>query len=233
MSDPGVFDHLPRAWWFPGMPDYRPQSERYATYARYDLDTQPNISTGLDGSLDWLENVGVSEEWAITADDDGAHTRVQSGEKLGTLLGAHSVDPSFRKFIETPTLQSSIRSSTGCYLDLGDFVTPVAGASGVLCHFLSDQQWVKHWFVYCGEGPEQGVVLASDKPYGFDTEAWFEEEVPREFDALTPSSGEVCADSFEEFLYRLWVENELFFSTIRDDGEMNDQVARYGEQLRA
>ena len=51
-----------------------------------------------------------------------------------------SLPKSFMKAVDSPSLLAGVRSSTGCYLDLGDFAMPVnEPAGGLLVHFLSDQ----------------------------------------------------------------------------------------------
>ena len=91
----------------------------------------------------------------------------------------------------------------------------------------------RYWLVYCGDGPDRGTVIVTDQPYGFDTAECYEKEVPDQFDAAAASSGEVCADSFEEFICRLWIENELFFTSLPAEQNVDDRVADYGECLRA
>jgi len=45
----------------------------------------------------------------------------------------------------------------------------------------------------------------------------------------------VCASSFSEFLYRLWIENEIFFRLGGPDAgrtPLTDEQRRYGERFR-
>jgi hypothetical protein len=43
---------------------------------------------------------------------------------------------------------------------------------------------------------------------------------------------DVCADSFAEFLFRFWVENEIFFE-LQGRAQLTGQVAAYAAQLGA
>jgi hypothetical protein len=135
---------------------------------------------------------------------------------------------SLKAFARRPELQRRIRSVTACYLDLGDVAVRTT-APGQLVHFLSDQQWCLHWLVYAdGSGCES--VLVTDVPIGFDiAEAWGE-PVPE----VVPLDGsfrlEVCADSFGEFLYRFWIENELWWA-LRRGGKLPPHLAAYAGQL--
>ena len=232
MADLRVFDGVPRTWWFPGIPRYRPYPRGLRAYAPFDLDVQPPVPADLGHTFRFLQDKRAVSSRAITQDDDGAHSRVLSRNKLSAIVGSHLVPHAFERFAARPKLQRKIRSVTGCHLDLGNFAVPIIGAPGVLCHFLSDQQWVKHWFVYCSDGPENGTVVATDLPYGFETDGQFEEDVPRSIDLATATDVTVCADSFEEFLYRFWVENELW-SVQRGETISDPDVKRYAELLEA
>jgi hypothetical protein len=123
---------------------------------------------------------------------------------------------SFVAFIESKDARARIRSCTDCYLDLADRVVPVQGG-GTLIHFLSDSQWVLHWLLYVGPAGSEAVVV-TDRPLGFDW-AGDEEEPVRLFDPASVRAG-VCAETFSEFLYRFWIENEIWFSLASPNGEL-------------
>ena len=72
---------------------------------------------------------------------------------------------------------------------------------GVLVHVLSDQQWVRHWLLYVDDGGVEAVVTTAE-PLGFVLD---EGDPPPSLDDI-----EVCALSFAEFLYRIWIEGELY-----------------------
>jgi len=230
-----VFADLPRGWWFARLPGYRVEDGPSSTYNRFDLDAQPAVLDRLRRGWGWLANRRPAALWAITQDDDGEDRHVLASARLDEVVGHHPVDPALRSFVERPELQRLIRSCTGCHLDLGDFAVPIAGAPGVLCHVLSDQQWARHWLVWCADGQDRGTVLTSTLPYGFDTGDWYPDEVPGRIDALAGSDLEVCADSFEEFCFRFWIENELHFASHDGDvsPDVQTELAWYGERLRA
>jgi hypothetical protein len=230
MASPLVFDGVPRTWWFPGIPGCRPYPRGLRKYAPSDLDVQPSMPADLGPGLEFLHDKRSVSNWTITQDDDFAHRFVLSRKKLSAIVGSHPVPRSFETFAAFPKLQKKIRSVTGCHLDLGNFAVPIIAAPGVLCHFLSDQQWLKHWLIYCSDGPENGTVVAADLPYGFETDGQFEEDVPRTIDLATATDVTVCADSFEEFIYRFWVENELW-NVQRGESISDPDVRRYAELL--
>jgi hypothetical protein len=104
----------------------------------------------------------------------------------------------------------------------------VALDDGLLVHFLSDSQWVCHWLLYSGPGGE--AVVVSHDPLGFELG---EDEVTlRELSSATMDAS-VCAESFSEFLYRFWIENEIWFGLAAPGllrrPELTDEQRRYVE----
>ena len=132
----------------------------------------------------------------------------------------------FEIFVSDPKPRTHIRSCTACYLDLGDVLVS-ASEEGWLIHFLSDQQWVIHWLLYLGRDGKEAVV-ATEEPFGFVTD----DAVHDRFD-LTAGNPTVCADSFSEFLYRFWIENETWFRLNPGNLEfpITDEQRRYAERL--
>jgi hypothetical protein len=91
---------------------------------------------------------------------------------------------------------------------------------GFLVHFLSDSQYVLHWFLYVNLIGEH-CVLVSKNPYGvqgFD--------LPESIDVeIEPIS--CCALSFKEFIYRFWLENEIWFTLVDKDRSLNSTESSY------
>lgn len=221
-------DLLPREWVFPEFRGLRTEhrSGCSGTYCRSELDRQPAIPH--DPDLAWLLNE-PSWEWHIGMQDDGPAQQPITPTTLDALPGRPDRYPlSLRTFADQPELQTRIRSATGCYLALGDFAART-DAGGRLVHFLSDQQWVFHWLLYVDDsGPE--AVLGSPEPIGFDLAPM---EMPGLPDPL-PMDGRielvVCADSFAEFLYRYWVENEIWYAG-KEQLRLPEVLARYAAQM--
>jgi hypothetical protein len=128
--------------------------------------------------------------------------------------------PSFLQFMTSPVLQSRVRSCTACYLDPGERVVPTVGAiTGSLLHFLSDSQSCAHWYVHILPDGRH-CVLESEDLYGYQVEnsQWIENPSCRlqrvDLSALDLA---YCAPSFSEFLYRFWIENEIWYSLLDDE----------------
>jgi hypothetical protein len=227
MAGQAALSRLPRDWWGIELPGYREAPADHATYSEFGSDLPP-IERALDKELTWLMGEPAVPGSLAENDPTSKPTRPASEEALIDLLaGTHlDVPASFARFINERPPRARVRSCTACYLDLADAVVPAPGGS--LIHFLSDQQWVLHWLLYIGADGSEAVVV-SDTPYGFQAEA------PTTF-SVTSGSDEaeavVCAESFNEFLYRFWVENEIWFALADRDGgpgDLNDEQRRYVE----
>ena len=135
-------------------------------------------------------------------------------------------------FVASVEARSRIRSATACYADLGEFAVPVLGG-GWLIHFLSDQQWALHWLLYLGRAGSEAVVV-TDAPLGFAADR----DPPGAMHEFDPASGAacVCAESFSEFLFRFWIENEIWFALADPSGarrQLTSDQVRYLAHYRA
>ncbi len=215
---------LPRIWWFPKLPGYRPGPG--VTYLRHLLDDQPVAPAVND--LGWLDQEDPKSKWAI-ADGDAVRALTPVGLAAITDRLPVVVPESLRLLAGRPDLQRRIRSATACFLDLGDFPVATAGEDGFLVHILSDQQWCMHWLLYLDTAGRQ-AVLATTEPIGLD----LSDDEPDLGSSVCLASEKlgltVCADTFAEFLYRFWIENEIFFA-LRSDQPLTPALASYAAQL--
>lgn len=68
----------------------------------------------------------------------------------------------------------------------------------------------------------------TEYPPGFEFSDGYAQKQQRDPRSLAEDAS-VCADSFSEFLYRFWIENEIFF---RAGSGLTDGQRRYGEYFR-
>jgi hypothetical protein len=209
------------------LPGYRDHPRKFSTYTSFSYDELPPVERALDDGLNWLMPEAPTKtsfgeqpsERSLPATDQG----------LQTLIGDLSVKlPSaFTNFITSPELRRRIRSPTDCYLDLGEAIVPVT-TGGFLIHFLSDSQFVLHWLLYVGSDGSEAVV-ATGLPYGYvRQEAWYEDARPRRTFAPDVDGGAVvCTSTFSEFLYRLWIENEIWFRLAYEKRPLTPEQQRY------
>jgi hypothetical protein len=220
---------LPRVWPATELPGYRDHPARYATYSMFAYDELPPIERRLDDEFCWLLREPIVETSLADVHEPAAATPA-TADALAKLIAERRVTlpRSFSVFMASDGPRARIRSCTDCYLDLADFALPVHGG-GMLIHFLSDSQWVLHWLLYCGDDGSEAVVV-TDRPLGFELDPGEHEETVSAFDP--EAGGGVCAESFAEFVYRFWIENEIWFA-VSDRGTearpLTDEQRRYAE----
>jgi hypothetical protein len=222
-------ESLPRQWWSIELPGYRPPREEFATYRAFATANLPPLGRLLDEQFEWLREQPPLE--GSLAERSAHAARPATVENLHDLLSPKSVPvpAPFEAFIGSPELHSRVRSCTDCYLDLADFVTPVAGG-GSLVHFLSDSQWVLHWLLYTDS--DAAVVVVTELPLGFETD-------DNRVEVFDPSQLEVsqdpelaaavCAESCTEFVYRFWIEKEIWFALAHDRRPLTEEQRAYVE----
>lgn len=218
---------VPRAWSSVELPGYR-EHPVSATYSAFDYLQLPPIERKLDDDLSWLREQSPvrGSLGAPAGSSDPVPARAATREQLDGLIGDRLITPprSFAIFIGDPVPRTRVRSTTLAYLDLGEFLVDVAGG-GSLIHFLSDQQWVLHWLLFVGVDGSQAVVV-TDVPFGFADD----EKTHRLFDPERREA-QVCAESFSEFLYRFWIENEIWLRARdrKSEPPLTDEQRAYAE----
>jgi hypothetical protein len=190
-------------------------AEAESTAGRGVLDFQKwaaNVAL-LDGSLSWLKpmdkHVGAEMEphFADAEKRDQLSARFEKTVEEAKAAG-FAVPEVFLQFMRFRELRHRIPSCTACYFDAPDRLVKMADG-GVLFRFLNDQQWCVLWYLYLGPDTKEGIVASS---YAFDVdEAGFNgDESAEDADVW------VCAFDFESFLFRFWVENNIWFA--KNDG---------------
>jgi hypothetical protein len=228
----GALPSLSRAWLSTDLPGYREHPTPFATYSAFSYVGLPAIRRPLDPDLRWLlEQPRVPRSLGDFEQGDPVPERRATGTELDALLGTARIalPQSFRTFVTDPEPRTRVRSATYSYLDLGEFMVEVAGG-GAMVHFLSDQQWVLHWLLYVGADGSEAVVV-SETPLGFEAD---EQRFAR-FDPAAGGGAIVCAESFSEFLYRFWIDNEIYFRSAyseKVEPPLTDEQRRYAEHFR-
>lgn len=174
------------------------------TYRLFDHDTLPSLPA-LPRGFGWLAGRPDAPEWSIRGEDDSATRTLAALDRLRAVEPA--LPDGFVTFLGSPGLQAKLRSCTGCYLDLCP--APVEIPQGRLVRFLSDQQGCLFWYLFLAPEGDHAVVAAPDF-YGTPDEEWGGE-------APDPSNLLFCSESFETFLVRFWLENEIYFAHHPDD----------------
>ena len=157
----------------------------------------------------------------IVHENDGLHNYefdLQPGKIVEMAVSADvRLPPSFSRFMTSPELQSRVHSCTLCYLDPGQRIVKTVGTiEGHLVHFLSDSQSCAHWYLHILPNGDHGVLESPDL-YGYQIEnsQWIDNPACRhELVDLKGLDFAYCAPSFSDFLYRFWIENEIWFALL-------------------
>lgn len=212
---------LDRAWVTIEVPGTPHASPLHATYVRYPAEALPVPPEDV-AELAWLERAAHHpDDYMASAFDDAV--RDLAAPSAAELLDGLTLPLDFARF-QDGGFRDRLRSATDCYFDLGDSLVAVEG--GHLLHLISDSQWVFHWLLYLGSDRGTAVVGTS-YPAGFtldaDEAAYWRQE---------PWHYLRVADSFAEFAWRWWMDNDLFYR-VRVEGSAvtpADQayVSQYG-----
>ena len=218
------------------LPGIREHPQDFATYSGFSFNDLPHVPDVLEDDFVWLDKEPIRDEDAISfMEDPNSDLSVAEKVEMVIAITRYPLPRSFRYFITHPDLHRRIRSCTACYLELPNFlVETTQGEPGCLIHFLSDQQWCLHWYLYVNEHGEERV-LCSPSDYGFYSAS---ERDEAGLDALSASDVAVkvtgmelgiCARSFSEFVYRFWLENELWWA-LSEGEELTPTLRRYADQ---
>lgn len=229
MGESSPWSAMPQRWVHIQLPGYRQRPE-HNTYESSRMADLPPIRIRLDDDCDWLRTHG-------SAHAHGGLDRYERDIQPSLVEElAHrariQLSKSFKQFMTHPELQSMVRSCTDCYLDPCERIVETIGSiPGHLIHFLSDSQSCAHWYLHLLPGGNS-AVLASPDLYGLEIENsdWIENPACR-LERIDASGLEFayCASSFSEFLYRFWIENEIWFALTdkRKPPPLNDLQLDY------
>jgi hypothetical protein len=191
---------FPAGWWGQGLPGVRPD---VGTYGLYSHDPLPPLPFELRGDFAWMirqpardQNIAGEKQ----AENDTALARLVAGAAEHGL----ALPPAFLTFFHSPELQHRVRSCTDCFLDLSPAYVPTPLGDGLLLRFLADSQGCIFWYLYQLPGSAGHCVVASPDFYGPEAEQW-------QAEAPDPEQIIFCEESFERFLCRFWLENEIWY----------------------
>ena len=222
---------LKRGWYFTELPGYRDHPVKFRTYSLFFYETLPPIKQeGLEG-YGWLLQDRIKKNSLL----EGTYPDGTKPDLSNLIEFVKQIDiplpASFKTFITLEELRGRVRSCTDSYLDLGDYVVRTSGIEpGYLIHFMSDSQWILHWYLYLSQSGDH-FVLVSEEGYGFyfndmDVQP---EKGKNEPIQLDQKAIWFCAGSFLEFIYRFWLENELWYRLTLEPKPLNDAQRRYLE----
>jgi hypothetical protein len=215
--------HFPRGWFAPNLPGYR---ETTTTYGCFDYDELPPLEEKLCGDFAWLTPMDdlIQKEMLPFWEDN--QTRDQIAANLEHIISeaktrGFTLPDSFLRFMRSEALQRRMPSSTACYFDAPErIVEASAPAEGILIRFMNDQQWCILWYLYV-EKSGAHAVLASDRALDIDDEPQESENEKNQ------PSFYMCAQDFEEFIFRCWLENCVWYVLHEKHRPLTAREERY------
>ncbi|HXJ56425.1 MAG TPA: hypothetical protein VNU68_07145, partial [Verrucomicrobiae bacterium] len=194
---------FPAYWWGTAIDDVA-ERPNVATYGRYGFEPLPPLPFQMLGEFDWLIN--RASHMSHIGQEKAAMNRVSltALRECSAKLGLKLPEP-FVKFVDSPTLHEKVRSTTDCFLDVCPELIPSPLGQGYLARFLADSQGCVFWYLFLTPVGSDHAVVSSPGFYGTAAEEWQEEK---------PDASEIvfCEESFEAFMCRFWLENEICFS---------------------
>jgi hypothetical protein len=162
----------------------------------------PPIRVALFGTFDWLRAQPIREENVTGAEEVAANL-----DRLlaTTTTGLPTV---FVEFYRSPDLWARLAPNVSFHRQLDSAAAEIRGGLGWLVRFKSDCQGCMHWNLYLSpDGAQHSVVTTY-----FYSGA---EYASRPGGRPHPRDITTCANSFEEFVYRLWLETEISVALSR------------------
>jgi hypothetical protein len=212
-------------WYSQELEGYR-DAERHSTYHYYSYDSLPPLPENLfKKDFAWLRDRDAVTSF-LYSDLERFPTRLSSLKQQAAALNL-PLPLDFTAFMATSWLPSKMRSCTDCYFDLPSIIQPCSSdLGGFIVSFLADSQGVLYWGLYVSPSGDSCVV---NSPEWYEAELMDEDwdsksDEDDEASKLPPSVQDLlyCAPSFEAFIYRFWIENEIWFAI--NDGEPLDEL---------
>jgi hypothetical protein len=218
-------------WYGSNLEGYRPCDYTYESYV---YQTLPTLPKGIfEGTLAWLieptKNNNVLPEKIAQlrkAQRDGFVTKVATclpklvtdAETKGFVL-----PKAFLAFYSQPKYFALITSCTGCFFDIPETLVPSQQlGQGYFLPFYHDSQGCLHWYLHLLKSGGHCVVVTG-VPIG---------EEPDAFDLPEATEIQFCAESFEEFIYRVWIENRIWYQLNNSKAPLTDELLVYAEASR-
>ena len=197
------------------------------TYCFYPYESLPPLDTSIfRGEFQWLspKDKSVAEQTEIHQPSDEHKQRMlaklESIKSQAQSIGLQ-LPTEFVKFMSSLELQHEVPSCTACYFDLPEKIVKNPLEEGYFIRFMNDQQDVLLWYLYLRPNGDQFVVVSNV----YIDEIDFSQ---MNLDAFKNAAA-FCAPTFEEFLYRWWLENKLWFAL--DEGRaLTEKEQKYLDQ---
>lgn len=212
---------FPFGWYSFGLGPYRPCD---ATYCLFSYESLPPLDNSLfQGTLHWLPPLADDKNQRGI---DHYHSEsdlqriIVSAQQLSV-----SLPKAFLHLIASAELMERIPSCTDCYFTLSEKMVACPGSEeGYIVRFLNARQGQAAWYLYLTPQGNHCILAGFpllDLLHDSESPKYIEKRITEEERsmAFTGKGAYVCALSFEEFLYRFWLENILWYKIVWYEGQ--------------
>lgn len=252
-----TFPQFSKKWYFFGLPSVRPAENTYESFDYEAL--PPLNTEKLDGSLQWLQGIATSpqrrylnvppEMAAWQKSREKSKELPQSFlEKWSTIEQQASIrklvlPSSFITAMQHPEWLNAIDSPTDCFFELDDngFIDLTDREGECLLHFYSDSQYCLLWYLHFDIFGKHKVVVSGNSWFqhlhthtalpNHEVEMMDEDTVKMisEIESDTHTFLYECAPDFESFLYRVWLEGDIWYamSKLYKGQELTHEQKKY------
>ncbi|KDO30189.1 hypothetical protein SPRG_22145 [Saprolegnia parasitica CBS 223.65] len=189
------------AWYGSDLGGTRPCASTYELYKT----AIPEIPAAKCANLAFLPDAPPRTD---PSDDAGS---LRTHELLTRLETTHELSGAFKRFMAARELQALVPSCTSSYFYLGEPVYVPTLQFTVLL-FYRDQQDCVLWYLVL-DGAHAGCILSAPLLLLAPGSIADDNGVDDENDVFRAIHDEavLCAASFDEFIYRIWIENHIWF----------------------
>jgi uncharacterized protein (TIGR02996 family) len=199
------------AWWGTGI---GPARESGGTYELFQYHDQPPLPVEtLDGTFAWLRESKPQSSYP-----QGPMWKEFCAEKRKQ---GYFVPREFELFLSDKDLPARIKSCTGNYFERpsNDPTEPSAPSAewedGLFVTFYADSQYCVLWGILLPREPGRYAPILAGSPDGLFPGIWGDDaEVGEVYEVGKPV---LAASQLEQFLFRWWIENEIWYATVWND----------------
>jgi uncharacterized protein (TIGR02996 family) len=199
------------AWWGTGI---GPARESVSTYERFQYHDQPPLPVEImDGTFAWLCET-EPESLSFRA---GRRWKAFCAKKREQ---GYFVPREFERFLTDSDLPARIKSCTDNYFQpppnpKAEDSTPCAEwEDGLFVSFYADSQYCVLWGILLPREPGRYAPILAGPPNALFPSIWADVE---EVEPSDPGKPVLAASQFEQFVFRWWIENEIWFATVWDE----------------
>lgn len=198
------------AWWGTGI---GPAREAGGTYECFQYHDQPPLPVEtLDGTFAWLRESEPQSSYS-----QGPLWKAFCAEKRKQ---GYFVPSDFELFLSDKNLPARIKSCTDNYFErppdpTADHSAPSAEwEDGLLVTFYADSQYCVLWGILLPHEPGRYAPILAGPPDALFPGNWRDLEQGELYD---PGKPVLAASQFEQFTFRWWIENEIWYATLSDE----------------